>query len=429
MSSSPESWFGEETLLRLRRQEDPRATYAMGVGPELRTAAARLFARYFMVHLHAELLKSDKTLQQDYADIPAREVTEALLARVGQEFAIPDTEPLPEQNLFKVWSELEGKYKYEELAFIGYSQIYFHRLLDLRDGTSESLEKLLVAMRAVFDKFDYKSRSLPISIFLHHENLMRELMRHLVNESLPRFRPEGENLIVLQSRAYQRDMYEYFEGVLDATLAENIRLLHGILPEEVATELKRNGHVAPNYIPDAAVIFTDFEHFSASAESLSPAEIVQRLDAYFSAFDEIMTTHGLEKIKTIGDSYMAVAGVPQPHEEPVRAACDAALEILAASERISGPDGWKIRIGMHVGPLVAGVIGKQKFSYDVWGATVNFASRMESSGEPGHINVSSAFYARAPKHYRWKERGARPVKGLGSAELYFLLGKDHHRNN
>ncbi len=422
MSNPQESWFGEEALLRLRRQEDARSTYATDFSPELRTAVSRLFARHFLVHLQAELLKSDETLQQDYADIPARSVTEALLARVRHEFSIPDDEPLPGQNLFKVWSELEGKYKYEELAFIGYSHIYFTRLLDLRDGTPESLEMLLVAMRAVFDKFDYKSRRLPISIFLHLENLMRELMRQIVNESLPPFHPEGEMLVVLQSRTYQRDMYEYFEGVLDATLAENVRLLHGILPEEVATELKRNGHVAPNYVPDAAVIFTDFEHFSISAERLSPAEIVQRLDTYFSEFDAIMTTHGLEKIKTIGDSYMAVAGVPQPHPEPVRAACEAALQILAAAERISGPDGWKIRIGIHFGPLVAGVIGKQKFSYDVWGATVNFASRMESSGAPGRINVSAAFYARAPKNYRWEARGAQQVKGLGAAEMFFLLG-------
>jgi class 3 adenylate cyclase len=422
VSNSQESWFGEEALLRLRRQEDPRSTYATGFGSELRTAVGRLFARHFLVHLHAELLKSDEILQQDYADIPSRSLTEALLARVRHEFSISENESLPEQNLFKVWVELEGKYKYEELAFVGYSHIYFHRLLDIRDGTSESLEKLLVALRAVFDKFDYKSRSLPISIFLHLENLMRELMRQIVIESLPQFRPDGEMLVVLQSRTYQRDMYEYFEGVLDATLTENIRLLHGILPEEVANELKRNGHVAPNYIPDAAVIFTDFEHFSASAEHLSPAEIVERLDTYFSEFDAIMTTHGLEKIKTIGDSYMAVAGVPRPHPEPVRATCEAALGILSAAGRISGPDGWKIRIGMHVGPLVAGVIGKQKFSYDVWGSTVNFASRMESSGAPGRINVSAPFYARAPKHYRWEARGEQPVKGLGKAEMYFLLG-------
>ncbi len=423
MSTSQESWFGEEALLELRRQADSRGTYATGFSPELRMAVSGLFARHFLVHLRAELLKPDEILQQDYADIPAREVTEALLARVRHEFSIPENEPLPEQNLFKVWCELEHENQYEELAFIGYSHIYFHRLLDLRDGTPESLERLLVTMRAVFDKFDYKRWGLPISLFLHLENLMRELMRRIVNESLPQFRPEGENLVLLQSRAYQRDMYEYFEGVLDATLAENIRLLHGILPEEVANELKRNGHVTPNYVPDAAVIFTDFEHFSFASERMTPEEIVQRLDAYFTEFDAIMTVHGMEKIKTIGDSYMAVAGVPRPHHEPVRASCEAALDMLAAARRISGSGGWRIRLGIHVGPLIAGVIGKQKFSYDVWGSTVNFASRMESSGAPDRINVSAAFHARAPKDYLWEARGAQPVKGLDSAEMYFLLGR------
>ncbi len=212
---------------------------------------ARLFARHFVVHLQAELLKPDEILQRDYADIPARTATQVLLARVRAEFAIPTGEALPAENLFRIWMEIDGKYNYDELSFIGYSHIYFNRLLDLRDGTSESLERLLVSMRAVFDKFDYQSQRLPISLFLHLENLMRELMRQIVNEDLPEHRPQGENLIVLQSRAYQRDMYEYFEGVLDATLAENIRLLHGILPEEVATELKRNGYVTPNYVPDA----------------------------------------------------------------------------------------------------------------------------------------------------------------------------------
>jgi class 3 adenylate cyclase len=423
VSNSQESWFGEDTLLKLRREGNPRATYATSFPAAVRTVVSRLFARFFLLHLELEVKKSDEVLEQDFLDVPARAMTEALIARVRGEFSIGDEETLPEKNLFKIWVQIEGKYIYEEIAFIGYNHIYFHRLIDIRDGTPESLERLLAAMRTVFDKFDYQSKRMPISFFLHLENLMRELMRQIVNESLPQFHPDGEMLVVLQSRAYQQDMYEYFEGVLDATVAENVRLLHGILPEEVANELKRKGYVTPNYIPDAAVIFTDFEHFSALAVRLSPTEIVDRLDNYFSEFDAIMDSHGLEKIKTIGDSYMAVAGVPRPHAEPVRAACDAALEIIDATERLFGPDQWKIRVGIHVGPLVAGVIGKQKFSYDVWGATVNFASRMESSGVPGRINVSAAVHARAPGHYRWEARGHQPVKGLGTAEMFFLLGK------
>jgi class 3 adenylate cyclase len=422
MSNSQASWFGEEALLQVQRQADPRPTYAAGFGPEIRSAVSLLFARHFLTHLQAELRKPDEVLQQDYDDIPGRTATLELLRRTRLEFPQAEDTPLPEQNLFKVWVEVESESKYEELAFVGYGYIYFYRILDLRDGTPQSLERLLAAMRAVFTKFDYRTAQIPISRFLHLENLMRLLMAQIVNESLPAVRDEARWLVALQSRDYQRDMFESFESVLDATLAENVRLLHGILPEEVATELKRNGRVVPNYVPDAAVIFTDFEHFSVAAERLLPEQIVEQLDAYFSAFDAVVTRHGLEKIKTIGDSYMAVAGVPQPHAEPVGAACAAALEILAEAERISGEHGWKIRIGMHVGPLVAGVIGKQKFSYDVWGATVNFASRMESSGAPGRINVSAAFHERAPKQYRWEARGPRPVKGLGLAEMFFLVG-------
>jgi class 3 adenylate cyclase len=221
-------------------------------------------------------------------------------------------------------------------------------------------------------------------------------------------------------------MHDYFEGILKTALSENERLLNGILPETVATELKTNGYVEPVYFNDAAVLFTDFEGFSRFTEHLAPAEVIRRLDTYFTEFDHIIARHGLEKIKTIGDSYMAVAGVPELHDNPVGATCDTALEIAEASNRISqtfGDEGWRIRIGIHCGPLVAGVIGKQKFAYDVWGATVNFASRMESSGAPGRINVSSDVHREVERYYVWEKRGPQPVKNLGMAEMYFLVGR------
>jgi class 3 adenylate cyclase len=211
--------------------------------------------------------------------------------------------------------------------------------------------------------------------------------------------------------------------LVNSAAADNRRLLRGILPDGVAAELKEKGSVEPAFFPDAAVIFTDFERFSETAARLPPSEIIGRLHAYFSEFDGIVAAHGLEKIKTIGDSYMAVAGVPCPHSEPVLAACDAALQIMDSCKKISGDDGWKIRIGVHVGPLVAGVIGKHKFSYDVWGETVNLASRMESSSTGGRINVSSAVHDRAKERYTWEDRGIRPLKGRVLMEMHYLLGK------
>jgi class 3 adenylate cyclase len=394
--------------------------------PGLRHKVARLVARHFIVHLLAELQKPDAVLLEDYKDLPVRQITEGIVERTRLEFDLPESEPLPTYNLFKRWCEINGMFDYDDSAFVGYNQIYFPRLLDLRDGTPESQQLHFDAMRGAFDRFDYEKQGFTVSFFLNSESTMRELLREMLAKELKEEREAADFLILSQSGAFQTAMYEYFEGVLKGALAENERLLNGILPIRVASELKQRGYVEPVHFRDAAVIFTDFEGFSALAEHLTPAEVIRRLDTYFSEFDRISQMHGLEKIKTIGDSYMAVAGVPEPHADPVRAACDAALEIVEASNRVSallGPDGWNIRVGIHTGPLVAGVIGKQKFSYDVWGATVNFASRMESSGAPGRINVSAHVHRRVEPHYEWEPRGPQPVKHLGNAEMFFLLGR------
>ncbi len=394
--------------------------------PATRLAVARLLARYFLVHLQAELAKPDEVLLEVHHDKPVRQMMTDLVDRVRSEFHISSEDPLPADNLFQRWCEINGRWDYKDSAFIAYNMVFINRLLDLRDDTPESRHRLLTAMGKGFSSFDYEKLGFSVSFFLDSESIMRELLRKAVHDHFSDLGPSGDALVLNQSRAYQTGMSEYFEGVLKSTLADNVRLLHGILPQQVATELKRNGSVEPVHFQDAAVLFTDFERFSQFTAHLAPSEVLRRLDVYFSEFDRVAGAHGLEKIKTIGDSYMAVAGVPQPHADPVRAACDAALEILHASNRISdqtGPEGWRIRIGIHVGPLMAGVIGKQKFSYDVWGATVNFASRMESSGEPGFINVSEDIYARAKDAYVWQARGPQPVKRLGTAEMYFLLGK------
>jgi len=393
---------------------------------ETRHAVARLLAGFFLVHLQAEIAKPDEVLLEVHKDKPVRQMMNDLIRRVRTEFAIDADAPLPAYNLFQRWCTINGKWDYEDSAFITYNHVFFSRLLDLRDGTSESCNRLFTTMAAGLGSFDYEKLGFSVSFFLDSESIMRELLRHAVHENLPELGEEGDNLVLKQSRAYQTGMSDYFEGVLKTTLADNVRLLNGILPQQVASELKRNGFVHPVYFQDAAVLFTDFERFSQFTAHLAPSEVLRRLDMYFSEFDRIAAFHGLEKIKTIGDSYMAVAGVPEPHADPVRAACDAALEIGEASDRISdlsGPEGWKIRIGIHVGPLMAGVIGKQKFSYDVWGATVNFASRMESGGEPGRINVSADIHSRMEPYYHWEARGLQPVKRLGMAEMFFLLGK------
>jgi class 3 adenylate cyclase len=392
-----------------------------------RQAVSRLVARYFLVHLAAELNKSDTILYEDYPHLPVRKLFEDLVERTRREFGITPEEPVPAENLFRTWSDINGKFVYEEGAFVTYNIAYIARLLDLRDGTPASRDHLRAEMKAAFERFDYEKQGFTVAFFLESEGNMRELLRTAVRRHLPEIAEEADRLVLMQSRGHQLAMYEYFEGLLKQTLAENVRLLHGILPEQIADELKRTGVVQPVLFDEAAVLFTDFEKFSQIAAHLTPCDVIGRLDTYFTEFDRIVDAYGLEKIKTIGDSYMAVAGVPQPHRDVIRAVCNAALEIRDATNRISesiGVDGWNIRIGLHVGPLIAGVIGRQKFTYDVWGATVNLASRMESGSEPGQINVSAELHERAKPYYRWQPRGFQPVKRLGEVEMFFLLGKN-----
>ncbi len=394
--------------------------------PETRQKVSHLLADFFLLHLEAEAKKPDEVLHEVFKDLPVRQILVDMALALRQEFKLGKNSPQVPYNLFFRWCESRHDFSYEDAAFLTYDRVFFYRLLDLRDGTNESSERFLNKMREAFGSFDYESLGFTASFFLDSESIMREVMRKSVQELLPEIASEADTLLLEQSRTYQNGMFNYFEGVLKKTLAENVRLLHGILPHQVASELKLNGYVEPVHFQDTAVLFTDFVRFSQSSAMLPPAEVIRRLDLYFTEFDRIISLHGLEKIKTIGDSYMAVAGVPEPHSNPVAAACNAALEIADSARRISesfGPEGWQMRTGIHVGPLMAGVIGKQKFSYDVWGATVNFASRMESSSEPGRINVSADVQSRVSDHYLWEARGSIPVKRLGPAEMFFLNGR------
>jgi class 3 adenylate cyclase len=393
---------------------------------ELRRKVSRLLANFFLLHLEAEARKPDEVLHEVFKDLPVRQMLRDLATEVRREFDLGDAPPTAPYNLYVRWCANRNDYSYEDSIFLTYNQVFIYRLLDLRDGTAESSQQLIDQMGEAFGRFDYEKLGFTAAFFLDSESIMRELLREAVRELLPDVALEADALVLAQSRHYQAGMFRYFEGVLRSTLEENVRLLHGILPHRVATELKRNGSVKPVHFEDTAVLFTDFVHFSQSAANLPPPEVIRRLDLYFTEFDRISAAHGLEKIKTIGDSYMAVAGVPEQHNDPVQAACDAALEIAEAARRISesfGPEGWQMRTGIHVGPLMAGVIGKQKFSYDVWGATVNFASRMESSSEPGRINVSAAVQSRVAERYHWEPRGILSIKRLGEAEMFFLTGK------
>ena len=206
-----------------------------------REAVSRLVARYFLVHLQAELNKPDAVLYEDYPHLAVRDIFNGLVERTRREFSIAPEDPVPAENLFRTWSDLNGKFLYEEGAFVTYNIAFIARLLDLRDGTSESRDHLRAEMRAAFERFDYEKQGFTVAFFLESEGNMRELLRSAVRRHLPEIADEADRLVLQQSRGHQLAMYEYFEGLLKKTLAENVRLLHGILPEKIADELKRNG--------------------------------------------------------------------------------------------------------------------------------------------------------------------------------------------
>lgn len=207
--------------------------------------------------------------------------------------------------------------------------------------------------------------------------------------------------------------------------AQSERLLLNILPPSISVRLKSGEETIADAVPIATVLFADIVGFTKLSQTVSPPELVQMLDDIFSHFDKIIAQHGLEKIKTIGDAYMAAAGVPLGLGDHAERAARAALAIQAAMEGEVGQrhPGLRIRIGLHSGPLVAGVIGRSKFAYDVWGDTVNTASRMESHSVPGQIGVGRALRDRLQSRFHFEERGAVEVKGKGSMELYFLVSE------
>lgn len=202
-------------------------------------------------------------------------------------------------------------------------------------------------------------------------------------------------------------------------------LLLNILPQETAKELKERGKVQPKRFDAVSILFTDFKNFTHYAENLSPEELVKSVDFYFSEFDRIIEKYGLEKIKTVGDAYMCAAGVPFPVEDhavkTVAAACEMIQFVEKAKTLSSDKETrFEMRIGIHSGPAIAGVVGTKKFAYDVWGDTVNIASRMESTSSAGKINISGSTYELVKHRFDCEYRGEISAKSKGRMKMYFV---------
>lgn len=214
---------------------------------------------------------------------------------------------------------------------------------------------------------------------------------------------------------------------LNAEKAKSEELLLNILPEYVADELKQNGKSRARKFDEAAVLFSDFVNFTTVAEKMDPEELVAALSNYYEAFDQVVGKLGVEKIKTVGDSYLCVAGVPVPVKNPSELMVRTAIEFIKVTEAINAERSIKglpvfdIRVGINTGPVVAGVVGSKKFAYDIWGDTVNTAARMEQSSSEGRINISGATYEMVKELFRFEHRGKIHAKNKGEIDMYFLM--------
>jgi class 3 adenylate cyclase len=220
-------------------------------------------------------------------------------------------------------------------------------------------------------------------------------------------------------------LLRYFMRGLALEREKSERLLLNVLPASIARRLKAGERPLADRFEEAAVLFADLVGFTPLSEKLTPEELVGMLDGLFSEFDAMAEQRQLEKIKTVGDAYMVVGGLPEPRPDAAEAVAEMALEMQELVAGYHTPSGQllRLRIGIDIGPVVAGVIGKKKFTYDLWGDTVNSASRMESHGLPGKIQVTPRAYDRLKHRYRFQSREPVEVKGKGRTVPFLLIGR------
>ena len=273
-------------------------------------------------------------------------------------------------------------------------------------------------------------RSVPVIVLSASDDAGR--VARCIESGAEDYLPKPFDPVLLQARLtaclerkWLRDREQLHVRQIRAEQQKSEALLLNILPAAVADRLKRGEREIADSFPEASVLFADLVGFSSFAAGLPPAHVVERLNTTFSAFDQAVGDLGLEKVKTIGDCYMAVGGVPVPQADHVEAIADLALRMLREIAQVNAGVGpaIQVRIGVHFGPVVAGIIGRHKYAYDVWGDAVNVASRMESLSLPGRIQVTAVVEERLRGRFQFEPRGPVELKGVGSMSTFFLLAR------
>jgi adenylate cyclase len=343
----------------------------------------------------------------------ANNLDEALNAfRLAEKYAVAVGAPSELEKTYRGISEVYGLKKNYKEAFT------YHKLLE---QVKDSIYKDDVGQRLAGLTFGFEIEKKESQIKLQESDIKRQkLAKNSAMAGVASF----ALIAVIIFRNYKQKVK--VNKILDKQKDEIEGLLLNILPAEVAKELQVEGHAEPKFYESATVLFTDFKGFTKLADEMTPQQVIEELSTCFVAFDDIIDKYGVEKIKTIGDSYMCVGGLPISNKTHPFDVIKAALDMQAfinkhnAERAAEGLPAWEIRIGVHTGSLVAGVVGKKKYAYDIWGSTVNIASRMESNGEPGKINISDATYKIIKDQYACRYRGKISAKNIGEIDMYFV---------
>lgn len=297
---------------------------------------------------------------------------------------------------------------YENAGNVGESFRYFKAHIAYRDSINNL--KSVQKMADLRTDFEVSQKQVEVDLLNQEKQNQRIILISLV-------------IIVVLGIIILGTLFWYYKNIQKEKKRSEALLLN-ILPLETAKELKLNGKVEAVKAEKVTVLFTDFVDFSTLAEKIKPEKLVESIDFYFKGFDEIISKYGLEKIKTIGDSYMCAGGIPTPNKNHAVNMAKAAKEMLDLVENAKGKDDgmphFEVRIGIHSGPVVAGIVGIKKWQYDIWGDTVNIASRMESGSIPGKINLSETTYDLIKHEFLCEYRGELQVKNRGNFKMYFL---------
>jgi class 3 adenylate cyclase len=318
---------------------------------------------------------------------------------------------------------------------LAFFELYFHQVLaTYLLGWDMGMQHALIYLAGVsfFNPTWKKAVQIPIlALICLTYGIMHHVFRTGVYEypdDLSRlvYAGSGITIIIVLSLLisyYNRSAYES-ERKLQAAHKEARSLLLNILPEMIADKLSRERKGIAERYEETTILFSDIVGFTELASGLSAEELVRILNGIFSRFDSIVEELGLEKIKTIGDGYMAASGVPRRREDHAAAAVRCGMRMLSVLEEFNGENGLHLalRVGIHSGSVIAGVIGKNKFSYDLWGDTVNIASRMESHGLPGRVHISESAYRLVKAEFSTEEREPISVKGKGLMKTYLVSG-------